>query len=125
MGGGEDGVVDCFGIGGERFVVAVAELGGALKDAAIDEEAFACGFDQVFGAGYGASGAEKGEFGHRGVILHGTQTGLTLDFTTECTEDTETSKDGRIDRAEMGRSSSCAPTGRANGAQPGFIACKI
>src|SRR6266849_532912 len=112
MGGGEDGVVDCFGIGGERFVVAVAELGGALEDAAIDEEAFACGLDQVFGAGYGAGGAEKGEFGHREVILHGTQTGLTLDFTTECTEDTETSKDGRINRAEMGRSRSAPLRGR-------------
>jgi hypothetical protein len=69
MGVGEDGVVDCFGIGGKRFVVAVAELRRALEDAAIDEEAFSCGLDQIFGASDGAGGAEKSEFGHRGVIL--------------------------------------------------------
>jgi hypothetical protein len=40
-----------------------------LEDAAIDEEAFASCFDQVFGAGDGAGCAEKSEFGHRGVIL--------------------------------------------------------
>src|SRR6266850_5516727 len=69
MGVGEDDVVESFRIDGKRFVVAVGEFRGALEDAAIDQEAFAGGFYKIFGAGYGACGAEESEFGHRGVIV--------------------------------------------------------
>src|ERR1700687_3737543 len=66
---GEDGVVDCFRIGGKRFLVAVAELRSALEDATVDEQALACGFDKIFGTRDRSGGAEKSEFGHRGVIF--------------------------------------------------------
>src|SRR6266850_6659348 len=69
MGVGEDDVVESFRIDGERFVVVVGEFRGALEDAAIDQETFAGGFYKIFGAGYGACGAEESEFGHRGVIV--------------------------------------------------------
>src|SRR6267154_1422715 len=69
MGVGEDDVIESFRIDGERFVVAVGEFRGTLEDAAIDQETFAGGFYEIFGAGYGACGAEESEFGHRGVIV--------------------------------------------------------
>src|SRR6266436_1725678 len=69
MGVGEDDVVESLRIDGERFVVAVGEFRGALENAAIDQETFAGGFYEIFGAGHGACGAEESEFGHRGVIV--------------------------------------------------------
>ena len=62
----EDGVVDRFRIDREGFPVAFFELLGTLEDAAIDKKAFAGGFDEIFGAGDTASGAEEREFGHGG-----------------------------------------------------------
>jgi hypothetical protein len=69
VGVGKDHVVDGFGIGGKRLVIAFAEFGSALEDAAIEEQALIGGLDEIFGAGDGAGGAEEREFGHRGFIL--------------------------------------------------------
>src|SRR5260370_21611782 len=65
----EHGVVEGCGIGRQGLVVAVAELVGALKNPAVDEQALSRGFQQIFRSGYRSCGAAKGEFSHKRVIV--------------------------------------------------------
>jgi len=61
---GKDDVIDGCRFDRERLPVALLEIVGALKESAIDKQAFACGFDEIFGTGDTACGAEEGEFWH-------------------------------------------------------------
>jgi hypothetical protein len=71
MGVREQSPADGGGIHRQRFPIALAQLVAALEEAAIHQEAFAIGFDEIFGAGDGAGGTQERELRHRGVIVDG------------------------------------------------------
>src|SRR5580704_10523968 len=66
---GEHHEVDRLRINRQRLVVTFAEFLRTLKNAAIDEELFACSLHEIFRAGDRACRAKKSELCHRPAIL--------------------------------------------------------
>ena len=68
MGVGEQHHVDGLRVEAEGLAVVLGKLAAPLEHAAIDQDALACRFDQVTGAGDGAVGAVERDFHARFLL---------------------------------------------------------